>query len=252
MVKKQRYLLIIGICAFLFLVGGGIYLYEVRSSHISVASCEPQEGLLLAYIDEIPYYYDPVYLYKLTDGAFPAKPAVIDKKKALFFELAYLESKDKGTTVSQTRLKKEIELRKYSVANWDDVLKEAEASLKEKRNNKAYSAEDIAEQERDLAEDEAYVPRYYELWSLCTEGAGITEEEYWQVNKAYFKKGILVAAYGSAQLNAYLQKIENQEVVEDTDPIDCFSDEFLLQNFAELVEKYQVEVVDQDLKDEIT
>ncbi|HMM07153.1 MAG TPA: hypothetical protein PKD52_10895 [Clostridiales bacterium] len=246
MVKKRWCMLIIGMCAFFLLVGGGIYLVEVRTSHISVASCEPQEGLLLAYIDEKPYYYDPVYLYKLTDGAFPAKPAVVDKKKALFYELAYLESKDKGTTVSQTRLKKEIELRKYSVANWDDVLKEAEASFKENKNNKAYSAEDIAEQERDLAEDEEYVPRYYELWSLCTEDAGITEEEYWQVNKAYFKKGILVAAYGSAQLNAYLQKIENQDAVEHTEPTDPFSDAFLLQNFTKLVEKYQVELVDPD------
>lgn len=249
MVKKQWCMLIIGICAYFLLVGGGIYLYEVRTSHISVASCEPQEGLLLAYIHGEPYYYDPVYLYKLTDGAFPAEPAVIDKKKALFYELAYLESKDKCTTVGQTRLKKEIELRKYSVANWDDVLKEAEASLKENRNNKAYSAEDIAEQERDLAEDEEYVPRYYELWSLCTEGAGITEEEYWQVNKAYFKKGLLVAAYCSERYRRYFQKAENGEIKFDSD---YYYNEYLMKDFDNLVEKYQVEIVDQDLKDEIT
>lgn len=248
--KKQWYLLVIGICAYFLLVGGGIYLYEVRSSHISTASCEPREGLLLAYIDGEPYYYDPVYLYQLTDGAFPAKPTLADKKKALFFELAYLEAKEKGTTVSQTRLKKEIELRKYSVASWDDALKKDEASLEENRNNGAYSDEDIAEQEEYLTEIKGYVSRYYELWAACTEGAGITEEEYWQVNKAYFKKGILVMVYCSAQLDAYFQKIKQQDAVEHTEPVDPYSDAFLLQNFAKLVQKYQVELVDQDLKAE--
>ncbi len=249
MVKKQWYMLIIGICAYFLLVGGGIYLYEVRTSHISVTSCEPQEGLLLAYIDGEPYYYDPVYLYKLTDGAFPAKPAVVDKKKALFFELAYLESKDKATTVSQTRLKKDIELRQYSVANWDDALREDEKSLKENRNQDIYSAEEIAEQEKNLAETKSYVSRYYELWSLCTEGAGITGEEYWQVNKAYFKKGLLVAAYCSERYSRYFQKAENGEIKFD---LDYYYNEYLMKDFDNLVEKYRVEIVDQDLKAEIT
>ncbi len=252
MVKKQWCLLITGICAYFLLVGGGIYLVELRTIHISVTDCKPAEGPLLAYIDGEPYYYDPVYIYKLIEDALPGEPNVANKKKALFYELAYLESLDKGNTVSRTRLKKEIEIRQYNVANWNNALKEAEASVKENRNNEAYSAESIVEQGKELAELEEYVPRYYELWSLCTKDAGITEAEYWQVNKAYFKKGILVGVYCSAQLNAYLQKIENQEVVNDTDSIDCFSDEFLLQNFVELVEKYQVEIVDQDLKAEIT
>lgn len=247
MIKKRRNMLIAGLCAFLLLIGlGGVYLYEERTINISVADCEPKEGLLLAYIDGKPYYYDPVYLYKLTDGAFPEKPEAIDKKKALFYELAYLESIDNGDTVSQKRLKKEIEIRKYSVAHWDDSLKEYEDDVEKMRTATGYSAENIAQAEQELVETEQYVQRYYQLWTACTEDDGITEAEYWQMNDPYFKKGILVAAYGSAQLNEYLQETEKQG--DTAEHSDCFSDEFLLQNFDALVKKYQVEIVDPDLK----
>lgn len=96
-----------------------------------------------------------------------------------------------------------------------------------------------------MATTEQYVQRYDELWAVCTKGAGITEEKYWQINTPYFKKGILIAAYCSAQVEDYIQKIKNQE---SEDNMDCFSDEFLLKNFDALVEKYQVEIVDTDLQ----
>lgn len=65
MVKKRRNMLIAGLCAFLLLVGlGGVYLYEERAINISMVDCEPKEGMLLAYIDGKPYYFDTVLVKK--------------------------------------------------------------------------------------------------------------------------------------------------------------------------------------------
>lgn len=246
MFNKQRWKFIVSLCIILFFVClSGAYLYYNRTINVSVDDCEPTEGILLAYVDGQPYYYDSLYLYKLTDGAFPEEPSIIDKKKALFYELAYLESISDGNTVSEKMLKDEIEIRKYNVQNWSDTLAKAEASLEENMNSDTYSAESISNEKEEVAELKEYVQQYCELWTECTEGEGITDTEYWQTNLPYLKKGILVASYYSTQMDDYLQKIENQEEMSN---VDCFSDSFYLQNFDELVEKYQVEIIDSDLK----
>jgi hypothetical protein len=248
MLKKQRIMLILGLCMIPLFAGlYGIHMYEDRNTDTAVAG-PAQEGILLAYIDGEPYYYDPVYIFKLIDGAFLEEPDVEDKKKALFSELAYLQSVSDGNTVSQDEIEIEIERRKYNVANWDDVLVDEEESLKETTNGNVYDGESLSETKEEFAFIKQYVTRYYELWSECTEGEGIDEDAYWQINRPYFKKGLLILTYYSQRFTEYVDMAQNGECSFD---MDYFSGEYVMKEFADLVEKYQVEIVDADLKEEI-
>ena len=239
--KKKRLAFIVTFSFVLVaVVAGALYMIFAKTIYIPVKDCNPEKGILLAYIDGEPYYYDRVYLFKVLNAALPENPNAEEKKTALFSELAYLESVDDGNTVSYERLQKEIEIRKANASGWDDALEELKNAVTSMKNNGTYSAEDISEQEETLAEMEDYVQRYRGLWSQCTKGAGITEAQYWQKNLAYFKKGVYITKYTAKRGQDYIAMQEEEN-------FESGGQQYVMADFNKLVKKYHVEIVDKDL-----
>ncbi len=180
MLKKTLIIIIAGLLMFSMSGCGG--------EEISLDDLKPTEGILLATIDGEPYYYDPIYIFKVTGGAFPQVPDTEEKKRALVLELAYMESVGRGDTISDDSVAKEFEMRKMTVAGWEDSITSWEESLEERIERGVVTEETIAQEEKELLELRDYVQRYDKIWSQCTEEAGITEEEYWEGLPLTYKK----------------------------------------------------------------
>ncbi len=249
MIKKFRYIIMIGICILLTLNAYFLYIYFHETKNISVTNCKPGKGLLLADIDGEPYYYDPIYLFKLTDGAFSKQPDEKEKKMALFYELAYMESVSRENTVTKERLEQEIEFRKQNVEGWDNSQQELEDNLQSMQSSNDYSEDSILQQEKYVEEMSVYVQRYYELLSACTKGAGISEEAYWQEVVPYIKKGCYVALYCDERYEEYKKKAQAGELEEEE--MDQGEDAplaYMMGDFSNLIQKYNVEIIDGDLQ----
>lgn len=200
----------------------------------SDVSMNPQEnGPLLAYIDGTAYYYDPIYLFDLTYAAMPAEPDREDKAMALSWELFYLESQAAGEKVPSTWVKNQINERKYEAEHWPESIEEQRASVEQ--NN-------TPENREELAFVEEYYQRYTEMYNQRIQEYGGSEDKYYKAIKPYIEKYYYCFKYSSVLSEEYWELVRN-----DAAPVD---DEvsYLLKDFSELVEKYKVELVDEDLK----
>ena len=239
--RRLFWLLLVFVSIFLFTSCG-------KGTAVDIEDLGPaKEGILLANIGGEPYYYDPVYLFKLTDGAFPVEPDSIDKKKALLFELAYLKMSEQGCTITDEWVEKDIKLRKMTAAGWNDSLAETEDSLEKRIKEGTVSEEDIASEKQELEELKVYVARYYELRAECIENAGLTEKEYWQEALPYIKKNFYVFKYSSTRMEKYIDQNEESVSGEYGDWPNEKYEEYYFGEFDELVEKYHVELIDADL-----
>ncbi len=239
--RRLFWLLLVFVSIFLFTSCG-------KGTAVDIEDLGPaKEGILLANIGGEPYYYDPVYLFKLTDGAFPVEPDSIDKKKALLFELAYLKMSEQGCTITDEWIQHEIESRQLNASIGKDTLADMEDSLNHSIEVGTASDESIARQKQELEDYEALTMRYYELRTECIENAGLTEEEYWQENMPYLKKGLYIWKYNSLRAEELMEKRKEATDGEYENWTNEKEEEYLLGEFDELVEKYQVELIDADL-----
>lgn len=190
-------------------------------------------GALLAYIDGTPYYYDPVYLFDLTAMAMPAEPDREDKAMALSWELFYLESQGAGEKVTSTWVESQVYDRKYQAEHWPESIEEQRASVEQN---------DTPESREQLADTEEYYQRYTELRDQRIQEYGGSEDKYYKAIEPYIEKYYYCFKYSSALSEEYWELVRS-----DAAPVD---DEvsYLLKDFSGLVEKYKVELVDEDLK----
>ena len=245
-IMNKKHLLFTVILVSFFLAGGAwlLYLADTETIYISTKDCHPKDGVVLANIDGEPYYYDPVYLFKVMGGAMPEKPNAEEKKTALYLELAYLEAISEGETVSYAQLQREIKIRKAAISDWDDTLTQLQDDITASKADGSSSPQSIAEEERQLAEMKSYVQRFRTLWQECTKGNGMTASQYWKENTAYLKKGILINHYTAKRTQEYIAELAKAGKDYSEDGVH----QYLLANFDQLAEKYHVEIVDEELK----
>lgn len=169
----------------------------------------PEDGILLCEIEGKPYYYNAEYLFKVTGQVFPEEPSVYHKNAAVFCELAYMESVASDAYVTSDRMEQEIKSRK---------------------NNAKAAEEILADPERD-DEGSKLSEEYLAMLNTCAEKEGTTPNVFWDDVAPYVEKGILIEMYLGEPFPAFDREI----TVNETD-------------FTALMEKYNVEIADDDLK----
>lgn len=187
-----------------------------------------ETDLLLAYIDGKPYYYDPVYLFKLTNGVFPEEPTIIEKKTTLLMELAILEIRGTGLEISYSFIEDETLRRSEE----HKITIELEQEQQDSSEIDSITEEEIKQLER-----------YQILQKKCAEKYG-NEEEYLKHMSLYIEKYYYYFKYSSQKM------LEFREMQNSSGDFSNYDDrylEFLLSDFDELVKKYNVEIVDHTL-----
>lgn len=184
--------------------------------------------LLLAFIDGKPYYYDPIYLFKLTNSVFPEEPTIIEKKTTFLMELAILEIRGTGLEISDSFVEDET-LRRSEEHKITIEMEQAQQDSSE--------IDHITEEEIEQLE------RYQILQKECAGKYG-NEAEYLKHMVLYIEKYYYYFKYSSQKM------LEFREMQESSGDFSNYDDrylEFLLSDFDELVEKYHVEIVDDTL-----
>ncbi|MDO4541805.1 MAG: hypothetical protein Q4C00_03115 [Bacillota bacterium] len=216
------------ICGVFFLIS--VASFGCDSSDTTLNTDE--SGQLLAYIDGTAYYYDPVYLFDFAYAAMPQEPDREDKATALNWELSCLESQAAGEKVPSTWVESQIYERKYEAEHWPESIEEQRASVE---NN------DTPENREQLEYLEEYYQRYTELWDQRLQEYG-DEDKYYEAIKPAIEKYYYCFKYTSALIEEYLELVRSGAApVEDRES-------YILKDFPELVEKYKVELVDEELK----
>lgn len=208
--KRKNFVLLI--CAFIVAIGALIALSRDEGTE----NVLPEEGLLLCEIEGVPYYYNSEYLFMVTGTVFPEEPSVADKKSAVFYELAYLESVASDAYVTSDRMEQEIKNRKYNGKAAEEVLEDTESSDESLRLSEEFLA----------------------MLNTCAEKEGTTPNVFWDDIAPYVEKGILISMYTDPLLDAFMAD-EGGNMEEYP--------AYLLEHLDPLVEKYDVTFIDEEL-----
>ncbi|HMM07005.1 MAG TPA: hypothetical protein PKD52_10120 [Clostridiales bacterium] len=183
-----------------------------------------ETDLLLAFIDGKPYYYDPIYLFKLTNSVFPEEPTIIEKKTTFLMELAILEIRGTGLEISDSFVE-------------DETLR---------RSEEHKITIEMEQEQQDSSEidniTEEQLERYQILQKKCAGKYG-NEKEYLKHMGLYIEK-YYYFKYSSQKM------LEFREMQKSSGDFSNYDDrylEFLRSDFDELVKKYHVEIVDDTL-----
>ncbi|MBQ1252241.1 MAG: hypothetical protein IIY02_04925 [Firmicutes bacterium] len=208
--KRKNFVLLI--CAVIVAVAALVALSKEEPTE----NVLPEEGLLLCEIEGVPYYYDAEYLFKVTGSVFPAEPSVSDKKLAVFYELAYLESVASDAYVTSDRMESEIKKRKADAKTAEDYL---------------------ADPDGDGAMTE-YFEEYLSTLNTCAEKEGTTPNVFWDDIAPYVEKGILISIYTDPLFDDFMAN--------GSGDMEAYP-AYLLEYFDPLVEKYDVTFIDDEL-----
>lgn len=217
--KKRMRIMVMGCLICLFIVVLTACKLEGQGVE-KVDDIWPTEGILLAYIDGKPYYYDPAYIFKLDHAAVLEPPDTTNKKVFLINELFVMETYE-GAEVPDTWVANKIKLRKLITKSWQDILDDPTANT-----------EEMVEEAK----------RFMEVWKICVNQAG-GEERYWQKVVPYIEKEYYVTLYVTPLAEEYIDD-RKTFFTEEHDYIN----DYLLRDYDELLAKYNVEIVDEDLK----
>lgn len=142
-----------------------------------------ENDLLLCYIYNKPYYYDPIYLFKYTGQAFPEEPSALDKKRAVASELYYYEGLEKGGDIPDDWVKEQIITRQQDIVTWQSYAQEPDNA--------------------DMEENMDYINRYLELYASCIDDTG-GEEDYWQQLTPYLQRDYYAYKYSAHKAEEYI------------------------------------------------